>query len=227
MHRSSNYCNRKQSKTVLNKYAGRFWCKRTTGDGLYHCRKLLLWIFCPEVIFISHSDGTHSLQIYWWSNKAMLNFSKPVPMKKRTPLQHCGLDFQKLLFLGELLTIFHMLNLEESVESVWKPAVWICAHDLPLFAISISSTVNCKWKTDGISEYIRCWIMHCEFSKPVINIYGALGGQSVRSSEILRQHSNFKTFDVERKTERNTSLWAFRQYGLFHSDTTGDVTKLF
>lgn len=71
--------------------------------------------------------------------------------------------------------------------------------------------------------------MHCEFSKPVINIYGALGGQSVRSSEILRQHSNFKTFDVERKTERNTSLWAFRQHGnrIFHSDTPGDVTKLF
>lgn len=76
--------------------------------------------------------------------------------------------------------------------------------------------------------------MHYEFSKPVINIYSALGGQSVRSSESLGQRSNFKTFDVERKTVQppfNTSIWAFWQrclFGtwIFHSDMTDDVSKL-
>lgn len=42
--------------------------------------------------------------------------------------------------------------------------------------------------------------MHYEFSKPVIDIYGALGGQSIRSSEILGQLSNFETSDIERET---------------------------
>ncbi len=34
--------------TVLNKYVGGFWCERTSGDGLFYCRKWL--VFCPEAM---------------------------------------------------------------------------------------------------------------------------------------------------------------------------------
>ncbi len=44
------------------------------------------WI---AVLFVSHSDGTHSLQfIHLWARDVMLNFSKFAPMKKATHLAY-------------------------------------------------------------------------------------------------------------------------------------------
>ncbi len=46
-------------------------------------------------VIVSH-DGTHSLQrIHWWASDVMLNFTKPVQMKKN-PHQHLdGLRMSK------------------------------------------------------------------------------------------------------------------------------------
>ncbi len=43
MHRSSTVYKWKQSKTVLNKYVGGFWCERTTVKGLF-LEEAFLWI---------------------------------------------------------------------------------------------------------------------------------------------------------------------------------------
>ncbi len=40
-----------------------------------------------EVLWITHSDGTHSLQrIHWWASDGMLNYSKSIQIKKQTHL---------------------------------------------------------------------------------------------------------------------------------------------
>ncbi len=60
----------------------------------------VLWIIV--MFFIScldtHSDGTHSLQrIHWWASDVMLNFFKPVLMRKQTHL-HLRLRVSKFSF---------------------------------------------------------------------------------------------------------------------------------
>ncbi len=57
----------------------------------------------------SHSDGTHSLQrIHWWESDIMLNFSKPVLMKKQSHL-HLGLNFQQIFIFGSTIPLIWRL----------------------------------------------------------------------------------------------------------------------
>ncbi len=73
-------------------------------DGLDSCGLLVDYCYVfISCFFYSHSDGTHSLQrIHWWTNEAILSFSKSVLMKKQTHL-HFGWPKGKFLFLDELL----------------------------------------------------------------------------------------------------------------------------
>ncbi len=71
-------------------YRHSFLLHKALIDGLEMCGLLVdycdVFISCLD----SHSDGTHSLQrIHWWASDVMPNFSKSVPMKKRTYL-HLG-----------------------------------------------------------------------------------------------------------------------------------------
>ncbi len=128
MHRSSTVYKRKQSKTVLNKYVGGFWCERMTADELFHwimdsyfghniCDGLklvknglewcgLLVDYCDVFISCldSHSDGTHSLQrIHWWASDVMLHFSKSVLMKKDSSTSWMAwgwVNCQQIFFFG-------------------------------------------------------------------------------------------------------------------------------
>ncbi len=73
-------------------------------DGLESC--VLLVDFCDVFISCldSHSDGTHSQSIDWWSSDVMLNFSKSVQKQAHLHLGwHEGeYFFSKFSFLDEL-----------------------------------------------------------------------------------------------------------------------------
>ncbi len=56
------------------------------------------------LITTAHSDGTHSLQrIHWWASVVVLNFSKPILMKKQTHLHlewPGRVKFQQIFIFG-------------------------------------------------------------------------------------------------------------------------------
>ncbi len=60
---SQKLCVCKKSKTALNKYVDGFWRERTTGDGLFHRRKLCyrLWIY-----ILARSDDLKLKLSYWF-----------------------------------------------------------------------------------------------------------------------------------------------------------------
>ncbi len=63
MHKSSPFTSeKKESKTVLNKYLSGFWCERTTGDGLFHRRKCYYGLWTH---ILARSDG---LKLKWLNN---------------------------------------------------------------------------------------------------------------------------------------------------------------
>ncbi len=97
---------------IMDFFTNSFWLLKTLIDGLEWCG--LPVDYCD--VFISCSDGTHSLQIiHWWASDGMLHFSKSVPMKKQTHL-HLGwsegwVHFQHFFFFGKLncdLTSSHL-----------------------------------------------------------------------------------------------------------------------
>ncbi len=59
MHRLSTIYKHRQSKTVLNKYVGHFWCERKTGDKLFHWRKHCYGLWTCILI---RSDGNYKLK---------------------------------------------------------------------------------------------------------------------------------------------------------------------
>ncbi len=77
--------------------------------GLESCG--ILVDYCDVFISLdSHSDGTHSLQmIYWSANDVMLIFSKTLSMKKQTHLILDGLRVSKLQIwiLGWTISLSH------------------------------------------------------------------------------------------------------------------------
>ncbi len=53
----------KQSKRVMNKYAGGFWCERTTGNWFFSLEEVLLWIMDSH---FSRKQRFRHLKTSWW-----------------------------------------------------------------------------------------------------------------------------------------------------------------
>ncbi len=122
MHRSSTVYKQKQSKTVLHKYVGWFWCERTSGDGLFHWRKRYYELWTCILI---RSDGLKLKCL----NEGFVSYKHSFFLHKMLTdgLDLCGLlvDYCDVLSAVWTLILTAPIHCRASIVSKWWNATFL------------------------------------------------------------------------------------------------------
>ncbi len=150
MHRSSPVYKWKQSKTVLNKYFGWFWCERTTGDRTLPLEEALLWVmnsyFSQKWRFEVKNALMMDLYLTNETNTSVYQFAQPTNSCSHK-IQSINVCLQNHLWLCTSLPKFITLDLCAPLEA------YILQVNVALLCIPT------RYKITFTDFYIKCFLL--------------------------------------------------------------------